>query len=284
AAHRRAATAGRASLAPPGGTDPPHPLAHAPGPRVTDPAELERLAEEVRGGREDVHLVTDDFAPMIARAHAVAAELDGRGRAREDAGAAEAAAVADFLRWLVDGTFVFLGYREYRLDSVEGDRALAVRAGSGLGLLRREERSAFAEPQPAHELPDTVRTRLFGGRLLPATKTLAESPVHRRVRMDDIGVRQLDAAGEVVGERRFLGLFTSKAYAEEAAEIPLLRRMLRHILAAEQVVPGSHDYKEIVTVFNALPKLELISSTPTEIRDQIRPIMATTASDRVYPA
>jgi glutamate dehydrogenase len=283
-AARRDPTGRLDMLAPPEGTEPRESFTHIAVPRIDDPAELDRLATEVRTCLDDVHLVTDDFSPMVARAHAVAAELDARGRARDDAGAAEAAAVADFLRWLVDGAFVFLGYREYRFDTVRGERALGVRAGSGLGLLRREERSAFSEPQPAHELPDTVRTRLFGGRILTVTKTLAESPVHRRVRMDDVGVRELDAAGEVVGERRFVGLFTSKAYAEEAAEVPLLRRVLRQILTAEQVVPGSHDYREIVTIFNALPKFELFSSTPAEIRDEIRTIMAATRSDDVVVA
>src|SRR5205823_4447965 len=91
----------------------------------------------------------------------------------------------------------------------------------------------------------------------------------RRARMDDIGIRQLDATGQVIGERRFLGLFTSKAYAEEAAEIPLLRRVLGQILAAEQVVAGSHDYKAIVAIFNVLPKDDLFAAR-NAVRDLVR--------------
>src|SRR2546427_9711336 len=94
-------------------------------------------------------------------------------------------------------------------------------------------------------------------------RSIAEAPVHRRAHMDDIGVKQLDRDGRVVGERRFLGLFTSKAHAEEAAEVPLLRRMLRHILAAERVVPGSHDHKAIAAAFNGLPTPGLHAAPPT---------------------
>src|SRR6185436_12200213 len=166
------------------------------------------------------------------------AELEGRGGARTSDVAAEAGAVADFVRWLIDGAFVFLGYREYALTEADGRLQVAVRPGSGLGLLRREDRSAFAGPRPLDELPALVRARLGGGRLLTVAKTIAESPVHRRARMEDVGIRQLDVAGKVIGERRILGLFTSRAQAEEAADIPLLRKMLRQILAAEQVLPG----------------------------------------------
>src|SRR5262249_53936995 len=73
----------------------------------------------------------------------------------------------------------------------------------------------------------------------------------------------------------------SKAAAEEAAELPILRRMLRQILTAEQVVPGSHDYKELVAVFNALPKSELLASTPPEIRADLRQILAAVRSDEI---
>ncbi|HYV57915.1 MAG TPA: NAD-glutamate dehydrogenase domain-containing protein, partial [Candidatus Nitrosopolaris sp.] len=79
----------------------------------------------------------------------------------------------------------------------------------------------------------------------------------------------------------FIGLFTSKAFAEEAAELPILRRMLRQILTAEQVVPGSHDYKELVAVFNALPKSELLASSPPEIRADLRQVLAAVRSDDV---
>src|SRR6185436_16717146 len=96
----------------------------------------------------------------------------------------------------------------------------------------REERSGFRAGRRLNELPEWVRARLLGGRLLTVAKTLAEAPVHRRAAIDVV-VKQLDADRRVVGARRFLGLFTGKAYAEEAAEIPLLRRVLRQILTAE---------------------------------------------------
>ncbi len=268
-AARRDATGRLEHLAAPEGSEPRESFVHVAVSRVKDPELLERLTTAVRSGLEDVRLVTDDFPAMLARAQTIAGELDALGRARSAAAAAEAAAVADFIRWLADGGFVFLGYREYDV-TLDGEAQVAVRPGTGLGLMRREARSAVASRRPLAELHEAVRARLTGGRLLTVRKTLAESPVHRRARMDDVDVKVFDAEGRVIGVRRFLGLFTSKAYAEEAAEIPLLRRVLRQILAAEQVVAGSHDHKEIVAIFNSLPKSLLFAATPAEIRDAVR--------------
>jgi glutamate dehydrogenase len=239
--------------------------------RVADPAALE---EAIRARIDDLVLVTEDFGLELSRAQAMATEYEQLGRSSDPRLAGDATAVGDFLRWLVDGGFVFLGYREYTFDGGVDARTIAVRAGSGLGLLRHEERSRFRTPQPVGSLPPTVRHRILGGRLLTVTKTRATSPVHRRVPMDDLGFAIFDAGGAIVGERRLIGLFTSKAHAEEAAEIPLLRRMLRQIVAAEGVMSGSHDWREIVAVFNTLPKSELFASTADEIRGDIAAILA----------
>src|SRR3989475_12715470 len=112
-------------------------------------------------------------------------------------------------------------------------------------------------------------------------RSIAEAPVHRRAHMDDLGVKQLARDGRVVGERRFVGLFTSRAHAEEGDGVRLLRRTLRQILAAERVVPGSHDHKAIVAVFNALPKPELFASTPADLRGEIATILAAAQTDDV---
>jgi len=246
---------------------------------IADAARREALATAVRAQLERVLVVTDDFTAMVSRAQAVAAACEERARAGVGQEAAEAAAVADLLRWLVDGNFVFLGYRQYALAEAAGGPALHVRPGSGLGLLR--EGSAFVAPTPLDALPARVRAWLAGPQLLSYATTRAQSPVHRRAHMDDFGVKAFAPTGRPVGEHRFLGLLTSKAHAGEAAEMPLLRRTLRQILNAERVVRGSHDYKAIVAVFNTMPKSELLAGTAVEIRTDIRTILAAERTDAV---
>ncbi|MYK69288.1 MAG: NAD-glutamate dehydrogenase, partial [Gammaproteobacteria bacterium] len=101
-------------------------------------------------------------------------------------------------------------------------------------------------------------------------KTNARSTVHRLAHMDYIGVKKLDGAGRQVGEERFLGLFTSKAYGDHADRIPILRRKLRWILEDAGAEKGAHDYKEINTIFNSMPKEELFLSSAREIAKDVR--------------
>ena len=79
--------------------------------------------------------------------------------------------------------------------------------------------------------------------------------------------------GRVVAFDNFVGLFTSKAYAEEAQHIPVLRAKLREVLESEGAAPGSHDYKEIVSTFNSFPKDELFRAPVAELRAQLRLIL-----------
>ncbi|MBI4521310.1 MAG: NAD-glutamate dehydrogenase, partial [Gemmatimonadetes bacterium] len=97
--------------------------------------------------------------------------------------------------------------------------------------------------------------------------------VHRRARMDYVGVKKIDENGRVAGEFRFLGLFTSAAYSEDAERIPILREKLRRILKEAGAIPGSHDYKELITIFNSMPKEELFLASAEEIGADARAVL-----------
>src|SRR5207253_4870975 len=118
-------------------------------------------------------------------------------------------------------------------DYEVADGAIHVVHGSGLGLLADCDDSAFAQPKPLDQLEPGVRERVEAGELLIVSKSNRLSPVHRRARMDYVGVRRVAPDGTTTGEARMLGLFTSKAYAEPASATPLLNRKLRAVLAAE---------------------------------------------------
>ena len=100
-------------------------------------------------------------------------------------------------------------------------------AGTGLGILRHDRpgSSAFAT------LPPEVRARARDPHLLILTKANSRSTVHRPSYLDYVAVKRMDAAGEVVGEYRFLGLYTHDAYTESITRIPVLRRKLVEVLA-----------------------------------------------------
>ena len=240
--------------------------------RIMDAGAREALRSEASRRLEDVVRVTDDFHPMINAVNSTVVELAEYDGALPDL-REELEEVQTFLRWIRDGAFVFLGYREYDIVELDDGPAIVVQPGSGLGVLRNEAESQFAEPVLVSETDADTRDLVMGGPLLIITKTSAHSTVHRLVRMDYIGVKKLSSDGEVAGEHRFIGLFTSKAYVEDSNKIPILRRKLQMILEGADAQEGSHDYKEINTIFSSMPKEELFLSSADQIAADIQIVL-----------
>ena len=228
--------------------------------RRLPPAELAAVEAALREVLESVHRCVDDFPALTARVpRMIEIAAGAEGPDPEDVDETLA-----FLDWLLQGNFIFLGYREYDI----GEEAARVVPGSGLGLLADEATSAYAEPVSLDQLPPLQRERATTGDVLVVSKTNRLSPVHKRARMDYVAVRRL-VAGRVVLEARMLGLFTTKAYAEPAEQTPLLARKLRRILVSEDLIEGSHDYKAAVSLFGSFPKDELFAAPQEDLRRAI---------------
>src|SRR6185437_12076719 len=140
--------------------------------------------------------------------------------------------------------------------------------------LADETSSTFAKPVPLDSLPADVRERATTGDLMIVSKTNRLSPVHKRLRMDYVGVRRVSAEGKIVGEARMIGLFTTKAYSEPASQTPLLHRKLRQILRREDLIEGSHDYKAAVSLFDSFPKDELFAASTDDLRGAVVALLA----------
>jgi glutamate dehydrogenase len=161
----------------------------------------------------------------------------------------------EFLTWLEDDHFTFLGYREYDLVEHEGEPALRSVPGSGLGILR----DSGTEPTVSRLQPEAQRTATEP-RLLTITKANSRSTVHRPVYLDYIGLRRFDDEGRVVAERRFLGLFTAGAYAESVTRLPIIGGKVRHILETSGFAPDSHSGKDLLGVLESYPRDELFQA------------------------
>jgi glutamate dehydrogenase len=237
--------------------------------------------EEVRRRLGQVRLATSDFRGMIDDADRIRDDLEQR-KADLEWKIPELEEIQEFLEWLRDGNFVFLGYREYDIHpAASGEREVQLRHGSSRGILSDEASSKVYRPVAVSDLPSELTARVLGGPILMVSKTNALSPVHRRARMDDIIIKRLDASGTVLGERRFLGLFTAKAFNQDASATPILRRKLAEILEAEQVEAGTHDHSLIVRLFNSLPKEDLFVAPVEELLPVVDAVIETHASGEV---
>ncbi|HEU0302701.1 MAG TPA: NAD-glutamate dehydrogenase domain-containing protein [Longimicrobium sp.] len=244
-------------------------LTHAEVARVHDPARREAIGDEVRRILGDVVEATSDFDAMVAQAEAVARTME-QYAARFPERAEEFAEQARFLRWLTEGNYVFLGYREYAIQGEGEDAAIGLAPGSGLGILRDPSSSAYQTSRLLGEMRPELRDRLMSGPVLSVAKSNRESTVHRRARMDYVGTKTLDEQGRVRGERRFLGLFTSQAYDSGTGDIPILRGKLRRVLENSGARHGGHDYKEIVTFLDTMPKEELFQASVEQLGEEVQ--------------
>jgi glutamate dehydrogenase len=233
------------------------------------------LQQDLERVLSDVRVAVEDWPRMQAKAVHLAEQLSisragGAGGAGGGEGepsapgldASEAPAeVEALLRWLADGHFTFLGYREYDLEDGPDGMALRAVAGTGLGILRHDRpgSSAFAS------LPPEVRARARDPHLLILTKANSRSTVHRPSYLDYIAVKRMDAAGEVVGEYRFLGLYTHDAYTESITRIPVLRRRLLGVLAASGIAADSHDGKDLAEFLEGYPREELFQTPVSQL-------------------
>jgi glutamate dehydrogenase len=239
---------------------------------LPEPARLRQIETDLRQILAQVAAATADFSAMSARALQIC---------QETARQRELVETRDFLRWLVQDAFVFLGYRHYLVERDQGQQVIVVDGVRSLGIMRAATSSRYSRPVSVSELDEAHRKLLFEGPPLVVAKTRAESQVHRRAPMDDITIRRVDQNGQIVGFDRFIGLFTSKAYSQEAEHIPVLRSKLNELLRAEGLQPEMHDYKATVAVFNSFPKEELFRARLSELRAQIRMVLELQSEDEV---
>ncbi|MFZ0324100.1 MAG: NAD-glutamate dehydrogenase domain-containing protein [Actinomycetes bacterium] len=227
--------------------------------RVSDPEVLASIESTLHSSLTDVRESVEDWAKMREAALRTADELASHPPV--EVSESEVADAWDLLRWLVDDHFTFLGYREYTLESRDGEDVLATVPGSGLGLLRgdRTQSASFSK------LPAEVRARARERRVLVLTKANSRSTVHRPAYLDYVGIKTFDDQGNVTGERRFLGLFTASSYSESVMRIPVLRRKVKAVVEASGFEPMSHSGKDLLQILETYPRDELFQMSAEEL-------------------
>ncbi|MFD0783138.1 NAD-glutamate dehydrogenase [Micromonospora azadirachtae] len=223
---------------------------------VRDADERDRIRRELQRVLTDVREAVEDWPKMRQRALALADEL-AAARTSDNRPPVPEKDITDsveLLRWLAHDHFTFLGYREYRLvETPQGGQALEAVLGTGLGILRQDAPEARALSSMTPEAHEKVLEK----RLLIITKANSRATVHRSAYLDYIGFKVFDEAGEVVGERRFLGLFSTAAYRTSVRELPVVRRKVAEVLERSGLSRRSHSGKDLLQILETYPRDEL---------------------------
>jgi glutamate dehydrogenase len=230
-----------------------------------DAAELAKLTKTIAAVLADVRAAVEDWQPMRQVLREVIAELSQEPR--PPVAAAALAEAQDFLHWLDDDNFTFLGFREYTFNGE------AEPWRGPLGILHDEAHPVFGGLRDLSSLPPVVQDFVRRRELLVVTKSNRRATVHRTAHMDAIGVRRFSPTGQVVGIRLFLGLFTSLAYSRNPRSIPLLRVKVRRIVERAGLSPTSHDGKALLHILDTFPRDELFQTDEDELFQTVTGIL-----------
>ncbi|MGC0211271.1 NAD-glutamate dehydrogenase [Streptomyces levis] len=234
--------------------------------RETDRADLKQITADLLRVLSDAREAVEDWGKMRDAATRLAEGLPDEPIPGDLPGP-QVEEARELLRWLADDHFTFLGYREYQLRD---DDSLAAVPGTGLGILRADPHHSDQESHPVspsfERLPADARAKAREHKLLVLTKANSRATVHRPSYLDYIGVKKFDADGNVVGERRFLGLFSSAAYTESVRRVPVIRRKVEEVLEQAGFSPNSHDGRDLLQILETYPRDELFQTPVDELR------------------
>ncbi len=202
-----------------------------------------QLVDGLRQCLSAVDVTVADWQPMLDRCRQAAADVRSDGLP----GSTEA---VEFLDWLTHGHFVFVGYAYYTGDTA----ALVPIDGSQLGVLRGE--TAI----------DRINLPTPGEReVLVIVRDPRRSPVHRRAYLTHLAVRRYADDGRLVGEHRFLGLFSATVYSESLAGVPILAGKASRLLALSGYEPDSYGWNAVRKVITDFPRDELFEAALPEL-------------------
>ncbi|WP_028304975.1 NAD-glutamate dehydrogenase [Oceanospirillum maris] len=237
--------------------------------RHTDQAELDELRDSLVEVLSEVSTAVDDFDQMEQKCFEIREALAASRPAHlseEDVNEA-----VDFLNWLNDEHFTFLGYDEYIVADEDGKKILKLVPDSELGVLKLDEPRYNAKDR--HDMALDGRQFVLIPELLAFAKAPEHARVHRPAYPDYITVKRFDDKGNLVGESRFLGLYTAAVYNETPRNVPVLRKKIQAVLRASGLDPYGHNGKQLIQILEVYPRDDLFQISLPELTETAVAIM-----------
>lgn len=233
--------------------------------RETDVEELIKIKSDLDDVLFDVMLAVGDFKAILEKTTDVIDELAKFPPTGINSEIVDEVRV--FMKWLGANHFTFLGYDEYVIDK---DDIKQVK-GSALGFFKKRKK---LKVEHLDENGDDKSKFVFEPRLISFHKSGKKSTVHREAYSDYVLIKKFNDKGEVIGGRRFLGLFTSSVYNNSPQNVPVVRRKIETAMKKSGFAPGSHNYKELTQLLFSFPRDELIQCNSDELLEVNAQILA----------
>ncbi|GED21748.1 NAD-glutamate dehydrogenase [Halomonas halmophila] len=229
--------------------------------RHSNPADLEAIEHSLQEVLHEVRTAVGDFDPMRDQVRAAIAELEAMRPSQIDA--QDQREAIEFLNWVLEDNFTFLGYDEYAVIEDQGRPRLDKVENSELGVFRLDS--------PRYQ--ERIRTDLGvqGDQYVPLpqlmsfAKSAYHSRIHRPTYPDYISIDRYDEQGRVIGERRLLGMFTATVYNESPRNVPILRRKLQAVMDIAGFSSKGHNGKQLLQILEVYPRDDLFQIDTDEL-------------------
>lgn len=225
--------------------------------RISEKQEQQDISTSISEVLQQVSLVVNDFDAMLDRTKEVIESIRNSFKFVKD----KEETIA-FVEWLCDDKFTFLGFEKLQVNYKDGLPEICREQGSELGLLKI--RRSFALDDFSDEIIHSSKDQLHA-RQLTFSKSSVRSRIHRLVYPDYVNCRIFNAEGQVVGEYRFLGMYTSQVYTISPSSIPLIRKKVDSVLDRSGLAVNSHAGKDLAHVLEVFPRDELFQSSIDEL-------------------
>jgi glutamate dehydrogenase len=235
--------------------------------RQTEQYMLDDLADEISSVLSEISLTVNDWQPILNKLRDVVSDIK---QGKQPCSAAEKKSALDFLAWIADNNFTFMGYRSYNITKVEGDMALSPDLSTSLGLMKNIK---SPKQRLLSKVGASARELALGKNLLVLTKANTRSRVHRPAHLDYIGIKRFDDKGNVIAEERFIGLFGSAYYTNSALDLPLISSKVHAVCQLSGFAKDSHAYKTLINILETYPRDEILQSDVDELLQNVLGIM-----------
>lgn len=152
----------------------------------------------------------------------------------------------DFLEWLKKDNFTFLGYSDFSIPGAN----FSGKAGSEK-IWKDNEEEIRKIIKFSLESPSDDRTILLG-------KLSGVSPVHRRVPIDYVLVKNINEKGEYKSGSLIFGIYSSAIYRQSIYDIPILRKKIEGVSKKANFPEKGYNSKLLKLIMESFPREAMI--------------------------
>ena len=230
--------------------------------------ELQLIEKNIAKILENVALVVDDWQPMQDLANKALKQLSNAKNIDNQ----NIEEYQDFINWLLADNFIFLGATEFDISYQNNQPHLSDLANFKFGVFRSP--SLDFKPEVVNASAQEVGDSLQNPYVVEIIKSRYRCKIHRHTNAERIRIQKINTEGKIIGEFRFIGLFTSIVYFSSINNIPLIRKKSAWVIKQSKYIKGSHNYKDLISTLEAYPRDELFQIEQEELLKNTTGIVA----------